>query len=101
LENDRIASGAAATRALRLEPRGIQIKDQRTLWGSCGRDRVLRLDRKLARVPKPVFEYVLVHELCHLRHRHHSPEFWALVKRVLPDYEERKRWLEAHEVRVG
>lgn len=84
-----------------LAPRGIQVKDQRTLWGSCGRDRVLRLDRKLARVPKPVFEYVVVHELCHLRHRDHSPAFWELVKDVLPDYEERKAWLEEHEVEVG
>jgi predicted metal-dependent hydrolase len=85
----------------RLAPRGIQIRNQRTLWGSCGRDRVLRLDRKLSRVPKPVFEYVVVHELCHLEHRDHSPAFWSLVKRVLPDYEERKDWLEAHEVALG
>ena len=84
-----------------LEPSGVQIKDQRTLWGSCGRDGVIRLDRKLARVPKPVFEYVVVHELCHLEHRDHSPAFWALVKRVMPDYRERKVWLEAHEVAVS
>ncbi len=83
-----------------LEPRGLRIKDQWTLWGSCGRDNVIRLDRKLARVPKPVFEYVVVHELCHLEHRDHSPAFWGLVKRVLPDYEERKEWLEQHEVRL-
>lgn len=84
-----------------LEPKCVRIKDQRTLWGSCGRDRIIRLDRKLTRVPKPVLEYVVVHELCHLEHRDHSPEFWALVKRVLPDYEERKGWLEEHEVRLG
>jgi predicted metal-dependent hydrolase len=84
-----------------LEPRGIRIKDQQTLWGSCGRDRVIRLDRKLTRVPKPVFEYVVAHEVCHLEHRDHSPGFWALVKRVLPDYQERKNWLEEHEVRLG
>lgn len=84
-----------------LEPRGVQIKDQRTLWGSCGRDGVIRLDRKLTRVPKSVFEYVMVHELCHLEHRDHSPAFWARVKRVLPDYQERKDWLEAHEVKLG
>lgn len=84
-----------------LEPQGIQLKDQRTLWGSCGRDRVIRLDRKLSRVPKPVFEYVMVHELCHLAHRDHSAAFWGLVKKVLPDYEERKRWLEDHEVALG
>jgi predicted metal-dependent hydrolase len=84
-----------------LEPSGIQIKDQRTLWGSCGRDQVIRLDRKLVRVPKPVFEYVMVHELCHLEHRDHSTAFWALVNRVLPDYQERKGWLESQEVRLG
>ncbi len=104
--DDRLAEDARSVVRRRgaphgLEPNGVRIKDQRTLWGSCGRDGVIRLDRKLARVPKPVFEYVVVHELCHLRHRDHSAEFWALVKRVLPDYEERKRWLEAHEVRLG
>lgn len=84
-----------------LEPRGIRIKDQRTLWGSCGRDQVIRLDRKLARVPKPVFEYVMVHELCHLEHKDHSPAFWSLVKQVLPDYPERRLWLEDHEVALA
>jgi hypothetical protein len=84
-----------------LEPRDVRIKDQRTLWGSCGRDRVLRLDRKLARVPKLVFEYVVVHELCHLAYRDHSGAFWRLVGRVLPGYVEWKEWLEGHEVRVG
>jgi hypothetical protein len=84
-----------------LEPRGFRIKNQRTLWGSCGRDHVIRLDRKLSRVPKPVFEYVVVHELCHLKYRDHSPPFWGLVQRALPDYVERKDWLEMHEVRLG
>jgi predicted metal-dependent hydrolase len=84
-----------------LEPKDVRIKEQRTLWGSCGRDRILRLDRKLSRVPKPVFEYVVVHELCHLEHRDHSDAFWSLVKQVLPDYPERRSWLEAHGVKVG
>lgn len=84
-----------------LDPRGVRVKELDTLWGSCGRDGVLRLDRKLVRLPRPVFEYVVVHELCHLERRDHSPAFWALVKRVLPDYEERKAWLEANEVEVG
>lgn len=84
-----------------LEPHDVRVKDQRTLWGSCGQDGVLRLDRKLARVPKPVFEYVVVHELCHLQHRDHSSAFWALVAELLPDFAERKEWLDQHEVRVG
>lgn len=83
-----------------LVPTGVKVKEQKTLWGSCGKDRVLRLDRKLVRLPKPVLEYVVVHEICHLRYRDHSEEFWALVRRLLPDYLERKAWLEAHEVRV-
>ena len=84
-----------------LDPQGLQVKELDTLWGSCGRDGVLRLDRKLVRVPRPVFEYVVVHELCHLKHRDHSPAFWSLVRQVLPDFEERKTWLEEHEVMVG
>lgn len=84
-----------------LEPAGVQIRDQKTLWGSCGKDGVIRLDRKLARVPRPVFEYVVVHELCHLQVRDHSAAFWGLVRRVMPDYSERKAWLEGWEVRVG
>ncbi|MDZ7779791.1 MAG: M48 family metallopeptidase [Gemmatimonadota bacterium] len=55
----------------------------------------------LARVPRPVLECVVVHELCHLQVRDHSPKFWELVRRVMPDYEGRKEWLEGHEVRVG
>lgn len=84
-----------------LEPKDVWIRDQKTVWGSCGRDEILRLDRKLTRVPRPVFEYVVVHELCHLRHRDHSEAFWGLVGQVLPGYEERKAWLERHEVEVG
>lgn len=84
-----------------LKPRDVRVKEQRTLWGSCGRDGVIRLDRKLARVPKAVFEYVVVHELCHLEHRDHSPAFWSLVRQVMPNYQERKHWLEAHEVSLG
>ena len=87
--------------SLGLKPEGVQVKELETLWGSCGRDGILRLDRKLIRLPRPVFEYVVVHELCHLKHHDHSTVFWALVKRVLPDYEARKTWLEEHEVLVG
>jgi len=81
-----------------LHPRDVRIKDHKTLWGSCGRDRIIRLDRKLIRVPKPVLEYVVVHEMAHLRRRDHGDPFWRLVKEMLPDYEGRKRWLEVHEV---
>lgn len=76
------------------------MKEQKTLWGSCGKGGTLRLERKLIRAPKPVLEYVVVHEICHLRHRDHSEEFWALVKKLLPDYKDRKNWLDEHQVQA-
>ncbi len=81
---------------LGLEPRGFRLRDQKHLWGSCGRDGTIFLNLHLVRVPRPVLEYVVVHEVCHLRHRMHSREFWGLVASVLPDYEARRMWLERY-----
>jgi predicted metal-dependent hydrolase len=80
-----------------LKPRRIEIKDQKHLWGSCGRDRVVNLNWQLIFAPKTVLEYAVVHELCHLRHRNHDPEFWKLVGSILPDWEVRKVWLDRNE----
>lgn len=82
-------------------PKGFQIKDQKHLWGSCGRDRVLNLNWRLIFAPKPVLEYAVVHELCHLRHRNHDPEFWRLVGSILPDWQTRKTWLDRNEHLLG
>jgi len=73
-----------------LKPRGVQIKDQKHMWGSCGQDRQINLNWHLIFAPKPVLEYAVVHEMCHLKLRNHEPEFWNLVGRVLPDWQERK-----------
>lgn len=82
-------------------PASIRVKDQKTLWGSCGADGVVRLNWRLVAAPRPVFEYVVVHELCHLIERNHGPGFWSLVARLLPDYEESRRWLRRHGVALG
>lgn len=84
-----------------LKPRGIQIKDQKHLWGACGQDRQIHLNWHLIFAPRPVLEYAVVHELCHLRHRNHAPEFWDLVGSILPDWEVRKRWLDENEHLLG
>ncbi|MDV4180210.1 SprT family zinc-dependent metalloprotease [Rhizobium brockwellii] len=84
-----------------LKPRGIQIKDQKHMWGSCGQDRQINLNWHLIFAPKPVLEYAVVHEMCHLKHRNHEPEFWNLVGRVLPDWEARKAWLDKNEYMLG
>jgi hypothetical protein len=80
-----------------LKPKRVEIKDQKHLWGSCGRDRVVNLNWQLVFGPKTVLEYAVVHELCHLRHRNHDEEFWKLVGSLLPDWESRKAWLDQNE----
>jgi predicted metal-dependent hydrolase len=84
-----------------LKPRGIQIKDQKHMWGSCGQDRQINLNWRLIFAPKPVLEYAVIHEMCHLRHRNHEPEFWSLVGSILPDWEARKAWLDGNEHLLG
>jgi predicted metal-dependent hydrolase len=76
-----------------LVPRAIRIKAQRRLWGSCTAAGVVNLNWRLVLAPPEVLEYVVVHELCHLRERNHQPPFWRLVASVLPDYGPRRRWL--------
>jgi predicted metal-dependent hydrolase len=76
-----------------LVPSAIRIKAQRRLWGSCTAAGVINLNWRLILAPPEVLEYVVVHELCHLRERHHQPPFWRLVAEVLPDYGRWRRWL--------
>ncbi|MBO1906556.1 M48 family metallopeptidase [Microvirga sp. 3-52] len=80
-----------------LKPTRLEIKSQKHLWGSCGRDRVVNLNWQLIFAPKTVLEYAVVHELCHLRHRTHDQAFWNLVGSILPDWESRKTWLDRNE----
>jgi hypothetical protein len=62
------------------------IRGQRTRWGSCSENKVINLNYKLLFLPPEQVHYLLVHELCHTRHMNHSPRYWALVERKLPDY---------------
>ncbi|MBI5244743.1 MAG: M48 family metallopeptidase [Elusimicrobia bacterium] len=53
----------------------------------------MRVNRRLSMMPMPVFEYVVAHELCHLKTHDHSLKFWRILKSVLPDYVKRQEWL--------
>jgi predicted metal-dependent hydrolase len=81
---------------LDLRPGAISIRDQRTRWGSCSRRGDLSFSWRLCLAPPPVLEYVVVHELCHLRELNHSPAFWRLVDAAQPGWREHARWLRAH-----
>ncbi len=74
----------------------IRIAGQRTRWGSCSARGTLSFNWRLALAPAEVFDYVAVHELCHLREPNHSPRFWALVAAARPGYREQRRWLREH-----
>ena len=66
--------------------RKIRIKNQRTVWGSCSEDGSLNFNYILFKMPKDIADYIIVHELCHLRQFNHSEKFWDLVGRTLPGY---------------
>lgn len=74
-------------------PQGFVIREQKTRWGSCTAHGIISLNWRLMLGTPALFEYVLVHELCHLRHLHHGPRFWTEMARLLPDYADRRRAL--------
>lgn len=79
-----------------LRARDIRIKRMRTRWGSCGARNDINLNWLLTFAPSSVLEYVVVHELCHIRHRDHSVRFWTLVGAHLPAYAAQRSWLKEH-----
>jgi hypothetical protein len=81
---------------LGLEYRSVGIRDPRTRWGSCSRKANLSFSWRLAAAPPEVLEYVVVHELCHLREPSHQKPFWRLLGAVRPGWEEQARWLREH-----
>ena len=74
----------------------IQIRDQRTRWGSCSPHGNLSFNWRLALAPFDVLDYVVVHELCHLRVPNHSARFWKLVASRRPGWHRERDWLTAH-----
>ena len=74
----------------------IRIGGQRTLWGSCSLGGTLSFNWRLVLAPPEVLDYVVVHELCHLRVRDHSRRFWALVEGCRPRWREQRNWLREH-----
>jgi hypothetical protein len=81
---------------LGVEVNRIQIRDQRTRWGSCSPAGNLSFNWRLVLAPFEVLDYVVVHEVCHLREANHSRRFWRLVESRRPEWREQKAWLNEH-----
>jgi hypothetical protein len=74
----------------------VTVRDQRSRWGSCSSRGAIALNWRLLLMPPAVRDYVLWHELMHLKRADHSPAFWRLVEAVCPDYREARAWLRRH-----
>ncbi len=76
--------------------RKVSVRNQRQRWGSCSQSGLICLNWRLITMPAWVRDYVLYHELMHVRQMDHSPAFWAHVAQVCPDYQRARRWLRRH-----
>ena len=76
-----------------FEMEKVRISSARTRWGSCSAKKTLSFTWRLVMAPPEVVDYVVVHELCHLRELNHFPSFWAQVEAILPDYKSCQKWL--------
>ncbi|MDZ7726046.1 MAG: M48 family metallopeptidase [Candidatus Campbellbacteria bacterium] len=74
----------------------VRIKNQKTRWGSCSSKKNLNFSYKVIYLPPRLRDYIVVHELCHLRELNHSSEFWALVGEIFPDHKILRRKLKEY-----
>ncbi|PKN82576.1 MAG: M48 family peptidase, partial [Deltaproteobacteria bacterium HGW-Deltaproteobacteria-1] len=75
----------------------IRITSARSRWGSCSEDNSLAFSFRLMMAPPQVIDYVVVHELMHIREKNHSSKFWRLVIEAMPDSMSHRRWLREHQ----
>lgn len=81
------------TNILQVSPTSISIKNQEQRWGSCTPSGNILLNWRIFLAPVSVIDYVLIHELAHLKHLNHSTEFWETIRMLQQNYEEKKEWL--------
>ncbi len=80
-----------------VKHRRVFIRGQRSRWGSCSPKGNLTFNWKLLVAPERIIDYVIVHELAHLRHMNHSKKFWEMVTQFCPKWKEYRKWLLVHE----
>ena len=79
-----------------VSPNSISVRDYKSRWGSCSSKGEISYNWRIIITPNHIVDYVVVHELCHLKHPNHSPAYWKSVKREISDYEVCRQWLKEH-----
>jgi len=74
----------------------FRLKDSLTNWGSCSGKNNINISIRTLLLPMDKIDYVLIHELCHLKELNHSPEFWGYVEKAMPNYKEAESWITTH-----
>ncbi len=85
----------------RMPVRRVSVRNQRSRWGSCSRSGTISLNWRLIQTPESIRDYIILHELMHLKEMNHSDRFWSRVEEVCPGWREAERWLKRHGSLVG
>jgi len=79
----------------------LTIRGQKTRWGSCSHKGNLNFNWRLMMVPEPVIDYIIIHELAHLKEMNHTKRFWQLVEQYCPKWRNHKKWLRDHTMELN
>ncbi len=79
-----------------LQVRRVSVRNQKSRWGSCSKRGTICLNWRLLQAPESVRDYLILHELAHLKEMNHSSRFWKEVARICPDYKQAEEWLKQH-----
>lgn len=81
---------------LGVKYQGLRISNAKRQWGCCHANNIISINWRIMLTSMELVDYLLVHELCHIKHKNHSPQFWDMVGMVIPDYRVRRRTLRTH-----
>ena len=84
---------ASWSKKMGLSPTNVRFRKTKRQWGSCSGKNVLSFNTMMMKLPHDVIQYIIIHELAHIKHKHHQKDFWQLVEQYLPDYKKQVKEL--------
>jgi predicted metal-dependent hydrolase len=84
------------SKKLGVRAKGVAIKNLRNRWGSLTKSGAINLNLNLVKAPEDIIDYIVLHELCHLRIKEHSHRYWDLIYKFMPNYHEKIEWLKVN-----